>query len=82
PISTIDLGIDSGPDIPIEERSPDEVTVIAGKRIAPEGVAVANPAFDITPSRYITGIITDMGVAYPSYEETLPALLGRDKSKA
>lgn len=82
PISTVDITIDSGADIPIEERAADEVTTIGGTRVAPEGVQVANPAFDVTPARYIAGIITDRGVAVPPYEETLPALLGRDRSKA
>jgi len=62
PTSTIDLSLSSGADIPIEERHPDEVTTIAGTRIAPEGVSAANPAFDITPHHYITAIITDKGI--------------------
>lgn len=62
PTSTIDLSLKSGYQIPIEERSPDEVTHIQGVRIAPEGIEVANPAFDITPSQYITAIITEKGI--------------------
>jgi methylthioribose-1-phosphate isomerase len=62
PSSTIDLSINSGAEIPIEERSPEEVTMIAGTRIAPEGVSVANPAFDVTPNQYITAIITESGI--------------------
>jgi methylthioribose-1-phosphate isomerase len=57
PTSTIDLSLSSGYQIPIEERSPEEVIHIQGVRIAPEGIKVANPAFDITPSQYITAII-------------------------
>ncbi len=63
PTSTIDLAVSSGKDIPIEERGPEEVTQVRGQLIAPEGVQVANPAFDITPHRYITGIITEHGIA-------------------
>jgi methylthioribose-1-phosphate isomerase len=62
PTSTIDLKIKRGEDIPIEERSPDEVTHMHGKRVAPKGVKVVNPAFDITPARLITAIITEKGV--------------------
>jgi len=66
PTSTIDLSIASGDAIPIEERNPDEVTTIFGKvRIAPTNVEVANPAFDVTPAKYITGIITELGVFKP-----------------
>jgi len=62
PTSTIDLSITSGYQIPIEERSAEEVTNIDGIRIAPEGIDAANPAFDITPSQYITAIITERGI--------------------
>jgi len=66
PTSTIDLDMQSGEHIPIEERSPEEVTNVFGKvRIAPEGVKVANPAFDVTPARYITAIITEKGAFAP-----------------
>ena len=68
PTSTIDLSIASGRDIPIEERDPREVTHIRGAPIAPEGVAVANPAFDVTPHRYVTGIITEEGIVYPPFD--------------
>jgi len=74
PLSTIDLAIGSGKEIPIEERSSEEVTIIGGKRFAPEGVKARHPAFDVTPSRLITGIITQRGVARAPYEESLPAL--------
>jgi methylthioribose-1-phosphate isomerase len=68
PLSTIDGNLDDGREIPIEERDPGEVTHITGKRFAPEGVAVWNPAFDVTPHRYITGIITEAGVLRPPFE--------------
>lgn len=66
PTSTIDLDMPSGEHIPIEERGPEEVTNVFGKaRIAPEGVKVANPAFDVTPARYITAIVTEKGAFRP-----------------
>ena len=66
PLSTIDFSIESGADIPIEERDPSEVTHVFGKvQIAPDGVKVANPAFDVTPARYITAIITEKGAFHP-----------------
>src|SRR5579862_5808750 len=61
PVSTIDLGCPDGVHIPIEQRSPDEVTHFAGQRIAPDGVDAAHPAFDVTPARYITAIVTNAG---------------------
>lgn len=74
PISTLDLTLESGGQIPIEERAAEEVTHVFGVPVAPEGTAVANPAFDVTPNRYITAIITEKGVARPPYEESLAAL--------
>jgi methylthioribose-1-phosphate isomerase len=66
PFSSIDFSTESGPDIPIEERDPREVTHVLGKtQIAPDGVAVLNPAFDVTPARYITAIITEKGAFRP-----------------
>jgi methylthioribose-1-phosphate isomerase len=62
PTTTIDPGIATGDNIPIEERPPEEVTHIGGVRVAPEGVEVWNPAFDITPAKYITAIITERGI--------------------
>ncbi len=73
PVSTFDLTISSGEQIPIEERSADEVTHLRGVRIAPD-VAVANPAFDVTPSRLITAIICERGVARAPYAESLRRL--------
>lgn len=74
PTSTIDMSLPSGEEIEIEERHPDEVTVINDERITPEGARATNPAFDITPAKYITAIITERGVAYPPYKESLPKL--------
>jgi methylthioribose-1-phosphate isomerase len=71
PISTFDLSIPSGEQIPIEERSAAEVTHIQGVRIAPAGVAAAHPAFDVTPHRYIAAIFTERGVARAPYTESL-----------
>ncbi len=74
PCSTIDLKLASGELIPIEQRLSDEVTAIRGTQIAPTGVQVANPAFDVTPHHYVTAIITECGIARPSYQETLRQL--------
>lgn len=71
PTSTIDLAICTGDEISIEERDAEEVTHIGGQLVAPPGVQVANPAFDITPHRYITGIITEHGIVYPPFEKGL-----------
>ncbi len=71
PCATIDLTLASGEQIPIEKRPLDEVTTMRGIVIAPAGVRVANPAFDVTPHQYVTAIITERGIARPNYEETL-----------
>lgn len=71
PVSTIDYTIKSGDDIPIEERDPIEVTCVRDTRIAPEGVKVASPAFDVTPHQYVSAIITEQGVARDPYTESL-----------
>jgi len=71
PISTVDLSLSSGDEIPIEERKADEVTHIKGVAIAPIGVSVANPAFDITPHKYVSAIITENGIARDPYLVTL-----------
>lgn len=75
PRSTLDLGLADGSLIPIEERSSAEVTSLGGIAIAPAGVAARHPAFDITPARLITAIITDCGVAHPPYDVSLPELV-------
>lgn len=67
PMSTIDMNLEKGEQIPIEERSPEEVTVLAGTRIAPEGVSVYNPAFDVTPRQLVTAIVTECGIARAPY---------------
>ncbi len=74
PISTLDLTLASGDDIPIEQRAATEVTHMGGVMVAPAGVAVFNPAFDVTPSRYVAGIITERGVARAPYRESLKRL--------
>ncbi|HVT92737.1 MAG TPA: S-methyl-5-thioribose-1-phosphate isomerase [Bryobacteraceae bacterium] len=74
PISTLDLRLTSGEQIPIEQRAASEVTHVFGVPVAPEGTAVQNPAFDVTPSRYVTAIITERGVAQAPYEESLRKL--------
>lgn len=74
PLSTIDLETKTGRDIPIEERPDHEITHVRGRRITPEGVEVLHPAFDVTPNRYITGIITEAGVAVRPFRSSLKAL--------
>ncbi len=75
PLSTIDFSLESGDLIPIEERDPKEVTHIMGaQQIAPDGVEVFNPAFDVTPNDLIAGIITERGIAYAPYRESLEKL--------
>ncbi len=71
PFSTIDFNSKNGKMIRIEERSPEEVTCIRGTRIAPQGINALNPAFDITPARYITAIITEKGILRPPYNRSL-----------
>jgi methylthioribose-1-phosphate isomerase len=74
PISTLDLTLASGDQIPIEERSAAEVTHVFGQQVAPTGTSVKNPAFDVTPARYVSGIITEKGVARAPYETSLKEL--------
>ncbi len=76
PFSTVDLETPDGSQIPIEQRSAREVTHMAGKQITPDGVKIENPAFDVTPHRYVSAIITERGVAREPYAESLPALAG------
>lgn len=71
PTSTIDFTLESGDNIPIEERSPEEVTTIGGMHLAPKGILAANPAFDITPHRYITAVITEKGIFREPYVRSL-----------
>jgi methylthioribose-1-phosphate isomerase len=74
PISTVDLATPDGNGIPIEQRNAAEVTHIAGRQMVPDGVSVENPAFDVTPARYVAAIITERGIARAPYEESLRKL--------
>jgi len=75
PISTLDLTLDTGDKIPIEERAASEVTAMFGHKVAPEGTKVKNPAFDVTPNRYVSAIITERGVARSPFEKSLRELV-------
>jgi methylthioribose-1-phosphate isomerase len=75
PCSTIDHRIKTGEDIPIEERNEREVTHMAGRRVAPAGIAVLNPAFDVTPHAYITGIITEKGILKAPFRRSIAKAL-------
>ena len=77
PLSTIDISIKSGDEIPIEERSKEEVTHINGKRICAEGVNVINPGFDVTPNELIAGIITEKGILRPDYKKSIGELFNK-----
>jgi methylthioribose-1-phosphate isomerase len=74
PFSTIDLETSDGSKIPIEQRNSREVSHIAGKQMVPDGVEIENPAFDVTPAKYVNAIITDRGIAKAPYEESLAGL--------
>lgn len=80
PTSTVDLELKSGDEIPIEERSDEEVLYISGQRIAPEGISARNPAFDVTPHRYLTGIVTEKGIHYPPFGPGLERAIKGDKA--
>ena len=84
PTSTVDLECPTGDQIPIENRDIAEVTTVGQRVLAPEGISVANPAFDVTPNRYVAAIITERGVARAPYGESLAALVGgaREKERA
>jgi translation initiation factor eIF-2B subunit alpha/methylthioribose-1-phosphate isomerase len=73
PTSTFDFALRSGKEIPIENRSEDEVLFLAGTRLAPEGTRALNPAFDVTPARYVTGFVTERGIVRPSQLSSLRA---------
>jgi len=77
PISTFDLSIETGGEIPIEERKTEEVSHVLGRAVAPEGVKVYNPAFDVTPAQLITAIITERGVIQPVTRETIALTIGQ-----
>ena len=74
PLSTIDFVAETGASIPIEERGRAEIAEIGGRKILPDGVGVRHPAFDVTPARLVTAIVTDRGVARPDYRASLAAL--------
>lgn len=78
PISTLDLACATGADIPIEQRNIKEITHIAGKQIVPDGVSVENPAFDVTPAKYVTAIITEKGIAKAPFDSSLRNLAGQE----
>jgi methylthioribose-1-phosphate isomerase len=78
PISTVDLATPDGSTIPIEQRNAKEVTHIAGKQMTPNGVSIENPAFDVTPAKYVTAIVTERGIARQPYGESLRRLAGAE----
>jgi methylthioribose-1-phosphate isomerase len=78
PSSSVDLSLATGKGIPIEERNGDEVRRVLGTAIAPRNVAVYNPAFDVTPHKLISAIVTEAGIARKPYKTTLRRLLGRN----
>jgi methylthioribose-1-phosphate isomerase len=81
PASTFDFSLADGSLIPIEERPADEVLQLQfdGQPIAPQGAGARNPAFDVTPARLITGLVTEMGIVYPPYQENLPKVVKVDQ---
>ena len=74
PLSTVDLEAADGSRIPIEQRNKREVTHIGGKQMTPDGVGIENPAFDVTPAKYVTAIITERGIARAPYQDSLSEL--------
>src|SRR5688572_26846789 len=82
PWSTIDLATPDGTGIPIEERNDREVTHVGTSRLTPQGARIRNPAFDVTPAKYVTAIITERGVARAPYDETLAQLVGQQPVRA
>jgi len=82
PWSTVDMATKHGDDIPIEERSAYEVTHSNGKQMTPDGCGIENPAFDVTPAKYVTAIITERGVLYPPYDESMRAMAAAVKAEA
>lgn len=82
PLSSIDISLDSGEKIPIEERNPEEITTFAGSRTAPSGVKVFNPAFDVTPNELVTALITEKGIVRPPYDQTIRELFEKPEAAA
>ena len=83
PTSTVDLSLPTGDDIPIEERDGSEVTELTlfGRPVAPKGARVGNPAFDVTPRKYVTGIVTEHSVVYPPYDINLRRAVEAEQAK-
>ncbi len=81
PISTVDLACPDGSQIPIEQRNAKEVTHIAGKQMVPDGVAIENPAFDVTPAQYVAAIITERGIARPPFDNSLRKLAAAQQTE-
>ena len=79
PTSTIDLSISSGEQITIEERDGAEVTRLGSEQLTPDGTQVINPAFDVTPAEYITAIVTEAGIGYPPYTQSLPEMAAKSR---
>jgi methylthioribose-1-phosphate isomerase len=79
PLSTIDMNCPDGGKIPIEQRNAREVSHIAGRQMVPDGVAIENPAFDVTPAKYVVAIVTECGIARAPYHESLQKLAGAAK---
>jgi methylthioribose-1-phosphate isomerase len=82
PVSTFDLTLASGDEIPIEQRPASEVTHVHGVHVAPENIAVENPAFDVTPARYVTAIVCEHGIAREPYKQSLAALAAKTSHAA
>ena len=82
PTSTVDLNLETGDDIPIEERPSDEVLCVGSQRVAPEGASARNPAFDVTPHRYVTGIVTEEGIVYPPFIKNLRKAVEKGQGEA
>ncbi|HOK04631.1 MAG TPA: S-methyl-5-thioribose-1-phosphate isomerase [Victivallales bacterium] len=80
PYSTIDISTNSGEKIPIEQRNEEEITVFNGKRISPDNIQVYNPAFDVTPSELISGIITEKGILYPPFKKSIRDFIDKKTS--
>jgi methylthioribose-1-phosphate isomerase len=79
PLSTFDLSVPCGDEIPIEERDATEVTALHGVQVAPPGVGARNPAFDVTPHHLVTGIVTDIGVLRPPFSANIKASAARSR---
>jgi methylthioribose-1-phosphate isomerase len=79
PLSTVDMNCPEGSKIPIEQRNAREVSHIAGKQMVPDGVSIENPAFDVTPAKYVGAIVTECGIARAPYLESLQKLAAAAK---